>query len=62
MARIWIVELRDPDSGEWLPTIGAALNREDGRCEVRDWRRLNPGDCFRLREYVSNRKGQKRHE
>ncbi len=55
---VWIVEgsyeLRG-QFGPWHPTVGVALTRVDGRHTVRNWKRLNPCDRFRLRKYTRGR-------
>ena len=50
---VWVVEMEDMP-GRWMPTVGSALNRKDGRVEIARWRGRNPMDKFRLRKYISN--------
>ena len=52
MNRLWVVEIRDTDMKEWLPTVGAYLTRGDARREMlHDWQHNNPSDKFRIRVY-----------
>jgi len=48
---LWVVEIRD--DGQWRPTVGAKLNREEARFELRKWQQHNPDDLFRLRRYYA---------
>jgi hypothetical protein len=48
--RIYIVEMFL--TAGWKPTVGARLSRDDGRRELADWRKRNPGSKFRLARYV----------
>ena len=52
---VWIVEMWNAERKRYEPTVGAALNREDGRLEIRRWRAKNPYDRFRVRRYESCR-------
>lgn len=47
---VWLVEMRHPD-GRWSATVGVRLTKHEGRAELRDWRRRNPTDRFRLVRY-----------
>jgi len=47
---LWVVEMLEP-FGKWHQTTGAGINRENGRWKLREWRRRNPDDKFRLRKY-----------
>lgn len=54
--RIWVVEIATAIKNNkvvlfWSPTVGAALNRADGREKLKDWRTRNPCDRFRLVRY-----------
>lgn len=49
--RLWVVEMLV--DGEWLPTTGARLTREDGRIALVEWRADNPSEKFRLAPYVA---------
>ena len=48
---VWIVEGDFRDG--WKPTVGCALDRANGRDELRKWQRKSPDDRFRLRRYVA---------
>ena len=50
--RIYIVELMSPFRQRWLPTVGVELTVEAGRKELREWRKRNPNDKFRLQAYA----------
>lgn len=50
---VWIVEIRHHESGKWMPTVGCALDRENGRRKRDHWRRANPDDSFRLTRYLA---------
>ena len=54
MKHVWIVEMwiDTPGNERWDPTVGCALNRDDGRHELEIWREHNPDDKFRLVKYV----------
>lgn len=47
--RIWVVEMRL--GSRWEPTVGVALNREDGRAVLAHWREAGPDDEYRLVRY-----------
>lgn len=50
--KIWVVEMRCPLTGNsWEPTVGVGLTREYGREVLKEWRRRNPVDKFRLIKY-----------
>jgi hypothetical protein len=51
--RIWVVEMWNPDSERWEPTVGVRLSRSAGRNEIHGWRYDNPDDKFRLVPYQS---------
>lgn len=55
---LWVVEmLSEPELGSnWEPTVGARLTREDGRRELANWKRRNPGTRFRLTTYIREEK------
>ena len=50
MSHIWVTEIKE--KGEWLPTLGCGLTREDGMERMGHWIVRNPEDEFRLRKYV----------
>ena len=54
MKHVWIVEMwiDTPGNERWDPTVGCALNRDDGRRDLEIWREHNPDDKFRLVKYV----------
>jgi hypothetical protein len=50
--RVWIVEANFINStAGWHPTVGIGLSRMEGRQRLREWRRQNPYDRFRVRKY-----------
>ena len=49
--RLWVVE--SDMGGNWSPTVGVALFRDDGRLELASWKSRNPDDKFRLVKYVA---------
>ena len=51
---VWLIEkLHKSGSGTiWLPTIGCALSRADARNELREWKRVYPEGCFRIKAYM----------
>lgn len=49
MNTVWIVEMLC--ESEWVPTVGVAMNRVDGREVLSYWREKNPRDRFRLTRY-----------
>ena len=57
--RVWIVEVKYYDPGviwsqtAWHPTVSCALTQEDGKRVLRDWRKRNPDDRFRLICYLA---------
>jgi hypothetical protein len=53
-ARIFVVELRDPDSSEWQPVdgAGASSRRQDAEEELRQDRADNPDALFRVAIYA----------
>ena len=50
---VWVVEMEDMPN-RWMPTVGCALNRAEGRIELSLWNLRNPMDKFRLRKYSAN--------
>lgn len=46
---VWIVEMKH--DGKWMPTIGCALNQKDGETVLAEWKRKNPDDGFRIKQY-----------
>jgi hypothetical protein len=53
MTTIYVVEMWCPTVSLWLPTCGVGLSPADGHQELWEWRRKNPDDTFRLRQYNS---------
>jgi len=51
--RVWIVEMWNDEYERWEPTVGAALNRDDGRKKLTHWRSQNVSDHFRLCLYFA---------
>lgn len=50
---VWVVEMRNPNTGKFETTSGVGLDREDGREQLEIWRDKNPDDKFRLRKYAA---------
>ena len=50
--RLWVVEMLVDESGQWEPTIGTGLDRDDARHECNRWMERNPNDRFRIRCYI----------
>lgn len=50
---LYVVEISFNDGLTWEPTVGAGLTRSGGREKVKEWRKMNPADKFRLRVYRS---------
>lgn len=53
-ARVFVVESKDADTGEWSPVAGAgaSLRRQDAEEELRQDRADNPGELFRVAVYA----------
>ncbi len=51
MPTVWVVEMWNQNRSRWEPTIGSALNRQDGREVRKNWKKRNPDDRFRLKQY-----------
>lgn len=53
-ARVFVVESRDPDTGEWQPVAGAGASsrRQDAEDELRQDGADNPGVLFRVAVYT----------
>lgn len=49
---VWVVEIQPDRRGEYVPTVGCALHRAEGRKRLANWKAGNPDDGFRLRLYV----------
>jgi len=49
MRSVWIVEM--PINGRWVSTVGCALNRDDARWTLRNWRKKLPDEKLRIRRY-----------
>ena len=47
---VWIVEMLDERNGQWQPTVGSALTRDEIREELKSWR-FGSGDRFRPAKY-----------
>lgn len=59
--RIWIIEMWEDEEyttvrPRWGTTGGAALTKNEGLEELRDWKQRNPCTKFRLRCYVPRAK------
>ena len=52
-AWLWVVEMRV--YGRWEATMGAGLTKGSGSEELKEWRKRNPSDTFRLTRYVRPR-------
>ena len=48
--RVWVVEMLNPISCLWEPTIGTGLTRDEARDEQRSWER-GSDDKFRITKY-----------
>lgn len=48
---VWIVEMLI--GKKWYPTCRCRTNRELGQLELRDWRKKNPTEKYRLAKYVA---------
>ena len=48
---VWIVEMKG-NGVSWTPCVGVALNRDDARAVLLEWKKRNPSDRFRLAQYV----------
>ncbi len=46
---LWVIEMKEGD--RWVPTLGVAFSRSDGRITLSEWRENNPDHEFRLRPY-----------
>lgn len=57
---VWIVEIlhSDFEHKDWRPTVGCRLDKRLARAELKDWKRRNPCDRFRLTRYTANDKGE----
>lgn len=47
---VWVVEMKD-GKGRWSPCADGAIARDDARAMLKEWKRDNPDNCFRLRKY-----------
>lgn len=56
---LWVIEMED--GGEFTPTVGVRLSREDGRQELKEWKYECPADKFRLVKYVPEGRGDDRY-
>lgn len=52
MNRVWIIEMYNLNHSRWESTVGCKLDRDEGRAELKMWRRHNPTDRFRLVKYI----------
>lgn len=49
---IWVVEMWISERARWEPTIGGALSRKECVDDtLRDWKRSNPDERFRVVKY-----------
>ena len=53
MTHVWIVEIDFSDGRGYVPTVGVALNRMDGRKKLTDWKDRMPQEKLRLKKYTS---------
>ena len=47
--RVWIVEMDESSitgAARFVPTVGVALSREDGRKKLDEWKANNPDTTF----------------
>ena len=57
MNHIWVIEWYL--DGEWLPTIGCGITKDDAKSALKnEWKSNNPNDKFRIVKYVSKDKGR----
>jgi len=54
---LWVVEMQE--DGQWWPTVGVSLTRDDARRDHAQWERDNPDDSFRVRKYAPTSTGEK---
>jgi hypothetical protein len=55
---IWVVEASF-DRGNFKPTVGVGLNKEDGRKELAEWKNRNPSEKFQLVKYVKEAENER---
>ena len=46
---VWVVEIHD--GRRWVPCADCGLTKKDGLSRVREWKRRNPQDRFRVKQY-----------
>jgi len=52
---LWVVEMWVDKPGQWEPTTGSALTKDEARIVRREWKDSNPYDRFRVSPYVRGR-------
>ena len=55
LGRIWVVEMFNPVSQRYDACAAAALTKEDCMVKLREWRKKNRYDKFRIRPYKPER-------
>lgn len=55
MKHIWVVEVDFQNGKGFVPTIGVAITREDGKKELHKWKFMLPNDTMRLVKYVTSK-------
>jgi len=56
MKHIWVVEVDFKNGKGYIPTVGVALTREEGRKELHEWKFNLPDESLRLVKYIASKK------
>jgi hypothetical protein len=52
---LWVIEMWDPDTGQWASTIAVCRDSRDAENELHRWSKTLPGHKLRLCLYVADK-------